>query len=63
MKLTDIHKREPVLIAAVLVAVLNLVLGKDSGLTVDTVTTAVTLLTGLLVRSKVTPVAENTAGD
>lgn len=52
----DRVKNEPVLLAAVLVAVVNLVLGEDSGLTVDAAETVVALVLGLVARAKVTPV-------
>lgn len=49
-------KREPVLIAAALLAVINLVLGRDSGLTVEGVETLLLLVSGLVVRNRVSPV-------
>lgn len=49
-------KREPALIAAAIVAILNLVVGGDSGFDQDGVETLVLLLGGFLVRQKVTPV-------
>lgn len=50
-------KREPVLVAAVIVAALNLIAGGDSGVTQESVESLLLLLTGLIVRSKVSPVA------
>lgn len=48
-------KREPAMIAVAVLAVLNLVLGRDSGLTVEAVETVVLLVSGLVLRSRVTP--------
>ena len=48
-------KREPVLIATAILAVINLLVGRDSGLDVAAVESIVVLAGGLLVRRKVSP--------
>lgn len=51
-------RSEPALVAAVLVAAANLVAGKDLALDANLVESGVVVVTGWLVRSKVTPVRD-----
>jgi hypothetical protein len=51
-----IFKREPALIAAAVIAVLNLLVGKDVSMSQDVVETALLFLSGLFVRQRVSPV-------
>lgn len=48
-------KNEPALLAAALVAVLNLTLGRDSGLEASAVESGLVMLLGAVLRSKVVP--------
>lgn len=54
----DRLKNEPALVVAVILAVANLVAGKDLGLDADTLESAVVLVGGWLVRQRVTPLAK-----